>query len=203
MSMRHPRLRTIALALSTVIGAATAHAQQSPNPRPGDIIRVRVWREPDMSGEFQVNEAGAVTLPQIGTLQVNGISPDSLRAFIIAKYAPALRNPSIEVTVLKRVRVVGAVKNPGLYPVDDTYSVGDVLAAAGGITTDGDRRKVRLVRSGEQETTLSLDTRIAESPVRSGDQIEVLERSWLSRNATLATTIVSSIALIVITVSRR
>jgi polysaccharide export outer membrane protein len=193
--------------LATVIGAVTAGAQphqQSPNPRPGDVIRLRVWREPDMSGEFQVNESGEVTLPQIGTLHVSGISPDSLRAFIVAKYAPALRNPSIEVTVLKRVRVVGAVKNPGLYPVDDTFSVGDVLAAAGGITTDGDRRKVRLARSGEEgETMLSLDARIAESPVRSGDQIEVLERSWLSRNATLATTIASSIALIVITVARR
>jgi polysaccharide export outer membrane protein len=194
---------TLALCLAG-LRAAPGAAQRANNPHPGDVIRLRVWREPEMSGDFQVDRSGQVVLPRIGPLAVSGITPDSLRAFIVAAYAPSLQNPSIEVTVLRRIRVIGAVKNPGLYPVDQTLSVADVLALAGGATPEGDRGKIRLTRAGTNKTeTLASDARLDELTLASGDQIEVPERSWLSRNTALVATLASSVALIFITVVRR
>jgi polysaccharide export outer membrane protein len=197
------RLSVVAVFCLLAIGSRAALAQRPLNPRPGDLIRLRVWREPDMSGDFTVDESGHVVLPRIGSLAVSQFSPDSLRAFIIAEYSPSLQNPSIEVTILRRIRVIGAVKNPGLYPVDQTLTVADVIALAGGVTTEGDQGKIRLSHtSGGQPTMVSMDSRIDALPLSSGDQIDVPQRSWLSRNAALAATVVSSIALIVITVAR-
>src|ERR1700743_816219 len=97
-SSRWLRVIVIAFAFFTLRGSE-AIAQRALNPHPGDLVRVRVWREPDMSGDFTGGERGRVVLPRIGALAVSQMSPDSLRAFIIAEYSPSLQNPSIEVTV--------------------------------------------------------------------------------------------------------
>lgn len=209
MTGRITRGAVIALAC-----AAGLHAQpvtppapvpvQQLAPRAGDVIRLRVWREPDMSGDYPVNESGEVTLPRVAAFRVTGISADSLRRFLVATYTPYLRDASVDVFVLRRVRVVGAVRNPGLYPVDATMQVGDVIALAGGATPEGDRRTAVLVRGGiAQRLPIAQDARFADSPVQSGDQIEVPERSWVSRNTALLATLGSTAGLLIVTLVRR
>jgi polysaccharide export outer membrane protein len=154
--------------------------------RPGDVVRLRIWREPDMSGEFQVDESGQVTLPLLGPVPVTGMSRDSLRRALLADYAKYLKNPAIEVVLLRRVNVLGAVRNPGLYPIDPTMTVADALALAGGASPEGKKDEVELVRS-ENRVVLTLDpsATLGNTPIRSGDQLYVPERSWFSRNAGL------------------
>ena len=140
-----------------------------------------------------------VVFPRVGEYQVLDDTPESLAARLIADYRQYLVNPSIEVTVLRRVRIVGAVTNPGLFPVDPTVTVADALALAGGATSIGDQNKIRIIRDGvEIAVNVRADTRLTDSPIRSGDQIYVPERSWVTRNAGLvAATMSATVSLII------
>jgi len=114
------------------------------------MVRLRIWREPDLSGEYPVDERGEVVFPKIGPMLVTRLSADSLRLQLVQTYSTYLRDPSIEVTLLRRVNVQGAVKTPGLYQVDQTQTVADVLAQAGGATPDGKADRVELIRDGNR-----------------------------------------------------
>jgi protein involved in polysaccharide export with SLBB domain len=193
------------LALGWLMAIAPAAAQQpAPAPtassvvlQPGDRVRLKVWREPDLSGDLDVDEDGIVVFPKLGRVNVQQISTDSLKAMLIVLYAESLRNPSVEVTVLRRVNVLGSVRNPGLYYVDPTTTVADVLAMAGGVSPDGKQGKFELIRGGKRlPIELSQDSRLADSPMQPGDQLWVPERSWLSRNGTVVAAAVTSMAII-------
>lgn len=159
--------------------------------QPGDVVRLRIWREPDMSGDFTIDASGRATLPRLGPIAVTTVLPDSLQRFLIAEYARYLKNPSVEVLVLRRVRVAGAVRTPGLYTADQTMRVRDVLAMAGGSNSEGRTDMVRLDRNG-QSTSLNLKSASAQDiTLRSGDQLYVPERSWFARNTPLVAAIVS------------
>jgi protein involved in polysaccharide export with SLBB domain len=154
--------------------------------RPGDKVRLKIWREPDLSGDFDVDESGQVLLPKIGPFDVGSLSADSAKRAIVTSYAALLRNPTIDVLILRRINVLGAVRTPGLYPVDPTMTVADVLALAGGPSPDGKPDQVRLLRNGQPLTVrLNAGTRISETPIRGGDQLYVPQRGWVSRNAGL------------------
>jgi polysaccharide export outer membrane protein len=154
--------------------------------RPGDLIRLRIWREPDLSGDFTVNENGTVILPRVGRVEVADQPAERLQGRIVAKYEEFLQHSSIEVIFLRRVQVLGAVRTPGLYPVDPTMTVADAVALAGGATGEGDPRRVELIRGGRRvDVKISAETRMASSAIQSGDQLFVPERSWLRRNTGL------------------
>lgn len=204
--MRHPLL-VLAAALSaaspTTISAQVALAVNRQGARiqsgvqgvavdtlrPGDLIRLQVWREPDLSGEFEVDHSENVTIPKLGVLSVRNESPDSLNAMLLRGFAVYLRNPSVQVTILRRINILGAVMKPGLYPVDPTMTIADAVAAAGGATPLGDPSKVDLIRGHSRSTKgIASTARIADTPLESGDQIYVPERSWAVRNAAFVTT---------------
>jgi polysaccharide export outer membrane protein len=154
--------------------------------RPGDLIRLKIWREPDMSGDIAVDEAGVATLPRLGPLRVTNLPGDSLKRMLIRSYAKYLRDPSVDITVLRRVTVLGAVRTPNVYHVEPTMTVADALALAGGAAPDGKLDQVELRRRGGGEPVkLSRRARLADTPIRSGDELYVPQRSWLSRNAGL------------------
>lgn len=152
--------------------------------RPGDVVRLRVWREPDLTGEFAVDETGAVVLPKIGPMSVTADAPTVVKSKIIASYSKFLSHTAIDVTFLRRIQVLGAVRQPGVYPIDPTMTISDVLAVAGGMTRDGDPEHLELRRDGKRLLGAIPDkSLITESRVRSGDQIYVPERSWMRRKS--------------------
>lgn len=174
------------LLLAALLAAAPALAAQDDpagTVRPGDVVRLRVWQEPDLSGDFAVHETGAVVLPKLGPVQAGGLTDAALRERVVAGFGEYLQHNSIEVTVLRRIQVLGAVRNPGLYPVDGTMSIADVLAVAGGTATDGLPGRVQLLRDGRRlDVRLSGTERVADTPIRSGDQLFVPQRRWADRN---------------------
>lgn len=194
-------MKSFALLALIVLSATGASAQATSAPpaalsaqrgardsagtlRPGDIVRLRIWREPDLSGDFPVDEGGLVVFPKIGPLKVVGESPMWLKDTLVKSYQVYLRNPSIDVILLRRVNVLGAVRNPGLYPVDPTMLIADVIAAAGGATPQGKSDEVQLLRGGKTVTAnLTGGTLVADLHIQSGDQLFVPERSWVSRNS--------------------
>ena len=171
--------------------------------RPGDVIRLSIWREPDFSGEFNVDQSGSVIFPRLGEIRVVELSPLDLERTLLEQYRRYLVNPSIEITILRRVNVGGAVQRPGLYPVDPTVTIADVLALAGGTTPIGDPNKIRLIRDGQTiSTSLGGRTRIGDSPIRSGDQIVVPERNWITRNAGVVAASITAFVTLIVAFSR-
>src|SRR5690625_390703 len=170
--------------------------------RPGDLVRLVIWREPDLSGEFPVAADGVVILPKIGPQRVVGRSESELRDHLIEEYRRYLRNPSIEVTFLRRINVLGSVRNPGLIPVDPTMVVADLLALAGGVSPDGRQDGIELIRAGEVLTAnISERTRVADLPLRSGDQLYVRERSWFSRHNIGGVIVSAALSLVTVLVT--
>jgi len=168
------------------VPAQTIVQQSSASLRPGDSLRVRVWREPDLSGVFMVDEHGDLTFPRLGRRSVVNVPIDSIRARVQREYAEFVRDASVEITPLYRVRVNGAVRNPGLFTVDPTMSVGDAIGLAGGVSPEGRSGRVDLVRDGRRiATSISPSSRLVELALRSGDELNVPERAWVTRNTGL------------------
>ncbi len=205
--------RTLLLAAAFMLPPSVAIAQDSVAAppleadggtlKPGDMVRLRIWREPDLSGDFLVDERGTVVLPKLGPLQIGSLSPDSLKARLVSSYSVYLRNPTIDVMLLRRITILGGVRNPGLYPVDPTMTLADAYALAGGISSEGKLNEVELVRGGQRTSyKLSGSTRIADTPLRSGDQLYVPTRSWLSRNTWVVTAAIGTTTTIMFALLR-
>lgn len=169
--------------------------------RAGDAIRLEVWREPALSGQFLVDEGGTVILPKIGPMTATGVPTTELKRRILDEFYRYLRNPSITITFLRRITVTGAVRAPGVYPVDPTMTVSDVVALAGGPVSYGDPNEVELYRNGRRITAnIQQIMPIDALAIRSGDQLYVPERSWIERHTGILTTAISSVVSIGLTV---
>jgi protein involved in polysaccharide export with SLBB domain len=202
-------IRALSLSVAMAVAAATAYGQTPARApataiqdsglaqsmlRPGDIVQLRVFREPDLSGDFRIDETGTVVLPHLGSISATSATPDSVRSLIVTTYSRYLRDPAITVTFLRRVSVLGEVKSPGVYNADPTQSVADVIALAGGITPDGRRDRISLIRNGHEVIAkLTPDEPLVTSPIRSGDQLYVPQKSWIARNPAAFAGILSGI----------
>lgn len=196
-------LPAAAAAQGAVVDSAAPAVGPGDALQPGDAVRLRIWREPDLSGDFPVNENGVATLPKLGAISVVRHSVPDLTAMLMSEYATYLRNPSIEVVPLRRVNVSGSVQKPGLYLVDPTMTVADALTQAGGVSSDGKKDRVDLLRDGKRlNVGLLQDTRIGDAPIRSGDKLYVPQRSWISRNPWIVGAAVSATTTIIIAATR-
>ena len=189
--------------------AATATAQSPASDtglrlEPGAVVRTLIWREKDLSNDFKVDEKGRLTLPMLGSVNVIGRPWEGLRDSLVAEYQKQLKNPSITLTPLRRVQVLGEVTKPGQYLADPTLSLAGVVALAGGATPIGDLRRVRVVRSGQVIVkSASVESLLLQAGVHSNDQIFVDRRPWIERNGALVSSTLISAAGILITILHR
>lgn len=172
--------------------------------RPGDVVRLTVWREEDLSGEFPVNQFGLVVLPLVGEYDVAEDTQWTLRERVIRDLRESRYNPSIELVVLRRVRVVGEVNEPGVYPLEPTMSIADAVAMAKGRNQWAEEGRVVLRREGEVvNADLRVDERISDARIQSGDEILVPRRSWVDRNLTAIVAGASTVMGILVTLLAR
>jgi len=170
---------------------------------PGDALQVRIWLEPDLSGDFVVDEDGVVTLPMLGRISTDDVPVRRLRRQLLDMYQLELRNPSITITPVRRVYVLGEVNRPGLYGLDPTASLASAVALAGGANREGDLRKLSLIRGGEPVMTgIDPATDLLSTGIRSGDQIFVDRRGWWERNQNFVVSTVLGVAGIAVAVIR-
>jgi protein involved in polysaccharide export with SLBB domain len=79
---------------------------------PGDAIRLAFWREPGLSGQYSVDEAGVVVLPLLGARDVTGVPGARVKQELADAYGRELANQEVQILLLRRVRILGAVKVP-------------------------------------------------------------------------------------------
>jgi polysaccharide export outer membrane protein len=183
-------------AQESLIGATFSLSEKA--MAPGDAVRLAFWREPDFNGEYAIDETGFAILPLLGPRNLTALPPSRLKRQLQEDFAAELRNQEVQITLLRRVRILGAVNEPGLYHVDQTMTLADAIALAGGATRDGRLDRIQIYRGGYRlESDYDLRSAIV-SQLQSGDQINVPERSWLSRNGIfLIGSLISATAIIV------
>lgn len=154
--------------------------------RPGDVVRLQVWREPLYNGEFAVDENGFVALPMIGRKKVTTEPWGALREAFVAQLRTGLNTEGIAVVPLRRIYVLGAVLKPGIYMLEPSVGVEGAVALAGGANPDGSLDKVRIIREGQTLIrNFSITRSVSKHTLASGDQVYVDRRSWADRNSAL------------------
>lgn len=146
--------------------------------RPGDVIKVQVFGHDELSGDFTVDENANLLLPIVGEFSVRDMSVTDLRARIRREFGQLYTQSFVSVVPMFRVSVLGEVMHPGLYSVDPTLNIYEVLATAGGTTRNAAESRMRLIRGGQQVAAPVSAAALAratlrEIGIRSGDQIIV------------------------------
>jgi polysaccharide export outer membrane protein len=125
---------------------------------PLDMLRVHVFRVPELSGDYQVDAKGMLDLPLIGTLNVREYTPQQLGAELESRYSQRyLNNPEITVRVTNSnnnsVTVEGGVNGPGIYPIPGRITLVGAIALARGVSVqDGNPRRVVVFRKSGGKT---------------------------------------------------
>jgi polysaccharide export outer membrane protein len=125
----------------------------------GDMVRVTVFRNPDLTTETRVTDQGTITFPMLGDIPVAGLTPQQVGKRIADKLSSGkyVVNPEVQVTMMqvnsRQVSVLGNVNKPGRYPIDNINSrLTDFIAAAGGVAAPGsDLVTVVSMKSGQAE----------------------------------------------------
>jgi protein involved in polysaccharide export with SLBB domain len=171
--------------------------------RAGDRVTMRVFGEPSMSDVATVDELGRVVLPRIGTIQADAMSIAALRDTVRQRVSLHVRDAAVEVTVARRVIVSGEVGRPGVYHVELTSSIGEVIAQAGGLRESASSSKVYILRSGATIQVPHWESvEAAEFDIASGDRIVVGRKSWLALNVIPVVSVATSVVALIISLNR-
>ncbi|ABC22288.1 polysaccharide biosynthesis/export family protein [Rhodospirillum rubrum] len=147
---------------------------------PGNHIRITVFNEPNLSGEFIIDSTGNLAMPLIGDITAAGVTTQALAGRIADKIRGEnyLRDPrvTVESSSLRPVYVMGEVRGPGEFLYIDGMTVLSAIARAGGYDYRAREGQVLLIR---QEDGKPVDYRAEEyTPVQPGDIVRVLERRF-------------------------
>jgi polysaccharide biosynthesis/export protein len=126
---------------------------------PGDVLRVNVYDNPDLSQEVTIGPDGAFSYPLIGRVQAAGLPVRQLESLLTKRFADGyLVSPQVGVTVTQhksqQVYVMGAVSKPGPYPLQRQTTLLEALSAAGGPTPDAGF-EVTLTHAADQQAVPS------------------------------------------------
>jgi protein involved in polysaccharide export with SLBB domain len=154
---------TLLLGSIAAVGAYADDNSAAYSFGPGDKLRITVLNNPELSGEFTVQQSGGISLPSVGHIQVVGRGFDELEDEVVKRLRESgLLDPQISVDVAeyRPIYVVGDVKSPGRYPFEMGMTVLQALAVAGGfLTLDDETLKLRLelLQSQDSIDTLEVD----------------------------------------------
>ena len=143
----------------------------------GDKVRVTVYGEPDLSGEFFVTGSGLVSLPLVGEVKAAGLKVGEFQEAVQRALSDGyLKEPRVSAEVLgfRPFYILGEVTKPGTYPYTSGLTVLNAVATAGGYTYRADKKQVFIKRDG---ATTEVKTNLAPSTtVAPGDTIRIGER---------------------------
>jgi polysaccharide export outer membrane protein len=158
-------------------GASTNSAARTYILGPTDRVRVKVYGEPDVAGEYEVDSNGFVSIPLAGRIKASGLTTRQLEQSITSALSKGIvRDPrvNVEIALYRPFYILGEVRKSGEYPYRVGMTVLDAIASAGGFTYRANENKIYLRRSGSTvEETYALDAPVLVFP---GDNIRIPER---------------------------
>ena len=157
--------------------AYAAAATSSPKLQAGEKIRVNVYGEATLSGDYQIDPSGFVSLPLAGTVRAAGLTQNELEQELSKKFrSEYLKNPKVTVSIteFKPFYIIGEVEKPGAYPYTSGLNVLSAIALAGGTTYRASKTIILIQHPGEAGLHEYPST--AATPILSGDIIKVPQR---------------------------
>ncbi|WP_239992333.1 polysaccharide biosynthesis/export family protein [Rhodopila globiformis] len=155
-----------------------AAAPQAYHLGPGDVVRVITFGEDATTGEFRINDSGALALPLIGDVHATGLTTDALAARIgeALQHDNLLKAPSVvaEVVSYRPIFVLGEVSKPGQYAYQPGMTVVTAVAVAGGFTYRAVQDYASVVRTLDGVAVEGKATR--QTFLQPGDVVTVFER---------------------------
>lgn len=142
----------------------------------GDKLKLTVFGEENLSGQFEVNALGNISVPLIGEVPAQGQSLGEFRNSVARRLADGyLKNPKVNVDILnyRPIYVHGEVKNGGEFPYRNGLSLRDAVAMAGGYTYRADQSYLYIGRDAEADAAIKMPSDV---PVLPGDNIRIPER---------------------------
>jgi protein involved in polysaccharide export with SLBB domain len=117
--------------------------------RPGDALKIAVWREKELSGEYLIDARGLVQIPGLGNIIVAGLTPMEVKERLSEQLVRrGIVSPEIAVQPVIRVSVLGEVRSPGLLSVEPGTNLIHLITLAGGPTERANMKAVRVIRAG-------------------------------------------------------
>jgi polysaccharide export outer membrane protein len=210
--MRYPSAFALfaVVAFSAPVSAQTSPTGSASMLTPGDSVRVVVWRRPEFSGDFVVAPNGTITHPLYRSVTVGGVPFATAEANLRRFLSRFEENPEFVMEPLVRVSVSGFVDRPRVYALRPETTVAEAVGAAGGVNRDGNRDRVRVLRTepGGQTREFSINlndptTGAGKAPIFPGDQIVVDRKRSFMRDFVLpALGVIGSVASIALLIDR-
>jgi len=117
---------------------------------PEDVLRVDVWKEPELSGNVPVRPDGKISLNLLGDVDAAGLTPEQLATETTKLFKKYLEDPRVTVTVVtvnsRRVFILGEVGRPGAFPLLPEMTVLQALSTAGGLSPYASANKIYILR---------------------------------------------------------
>jgi len=138
--------------LAPVSVSAQAHAQAQPAyfVKPGDVLEISVWKEPDLQRTVLIRPDGAFSFPLVGEVDAKGRSVADLNKLVsdrLSKYiADAVVTVSIQEVKGNKIFVIGQVNKPGEFIVNPSVNVMQALSMAGGLTAFAAANDIKILR---------------------------------------------------------
>ena len=143
----------------------------------GDQLQVSIFGQPDLSGKFEVDGNGNITLPLIGPLKAEGRTVNEVQQSVTTSYDKSfLVNAKVSVQVLnyRPFYILGEIGKPGSYPYVSGLTMRQAVAIAGGFTRRARESPLRVIRSGQDSK--EAEDAMPDDPVLPGDTISVERR---------------------------
>jgi polysaccharide export outer membrane protein len=120
---------------------------------PQDVVRIDVWKEPDISRTIPVRPDGKISLPLLSDVQAAGLTALQLADSIRDGYKKFINSPQVTVTVTeinsRRVYVSGEVGHPGALPLLPNMTALQALTSSGGFTQFAKTKNIYILRTEE------------------------------------------------------
>jgi polysaccharide export outer membrane protein len=116
-----------------------------------DVIKINVWKNPDLSQTVTIGPDGFISLPLLGDVQVAGMTANQLAQDLKSRLSSYVVNAQVSVGIVeirsRQVYVTGEVGKPGGYPLIVPISALQLIAQAGGLNTFANRKDIVILRS--------------------------------------------------------
>ena len=184
-----------------------ARTLNDPIVRPGDVLRINVWRHPELSGEFAVAPDSTLVHPVYQVAKVGGASLAVAKERLRGLLTSYEQDVQLVIEPLFPVTVEGEVRQPNLYRLPQGTTIAQAIAQAGGPTEQGRLDKVRVLRR-DSMMVINLAggySRYEAITIASGDQVLVTRRSSfnLVRDVLVPATSLTAAVAAVLAYSRR
>jgi polysaccharide biosynthesis/export protein len=121
---------------------------------PEDILHIEVFRDQEITRSVNVRPDGKITLPLVGDLQAEGLTPERLGIQVKEALTQFENNPQVTISVLqvnsKSFTITGKVNHPARFPLVTPMRIFDALGLAGGFQEFANQKKITIVRGAQR-----------------------------------------------------